>query len=277
MSDSRLASRLPAKLRRILEDIPQMALLFSGGIDSRFLGRAAHICGCDVLAIHAFGPHIPNDESDIAPALARQLGLRYGQIRFDPLSIPEVRHNSRERCYGCKKGLIAAVAKRLAATEHFGRVICDGSNADDCKVFRPGQRALAEARVKSPLAQAGLGKAQIRALAGAIGVPFPEQPSRPCLLTRLNYGLTPDPLDLEKIANCESAVADVLTAYDCADINFRLRLLPRPILQLSRFPAAAEKALLECMAKYGFRGAEIWEWGDEISGFFDKPGENALN
>lgn len=92
-----------------------MAVAYSGGLDSRFLCHAALLRGCDVLAVHVFGPHIPAQESAGATAWAQQRGLPLRTARFDPLALPEVASNSPQRCYGCKTGLVQLLRGELAA------------------------------------------------------------------------------------------------------------------------------------------------------------------
>ena len=271
------AAALPGGFVRALRGLPPLAVAFSGGLDSRFLCHAARLCGCDVLALHARGPHIPPEESARAAQWARDNGLPLLTLDFDPLSLPEVSINSRERCYGCKKGLIAAlreVLRERRAGEGSDRLLCDGSNADDLRAFRPGLRALAEAWVRSPLAEAGLGKPAIRALAASTGLDRPEQKARPCLLPRLAYGLAPDAALLARLARAEAALAQLPAPDDDADASalgdFRLRLRPAPLLQVTRPPGALRPLVDEILAGHGFAPCEICETSG-VSGFFDAP------
>ena len=202
-----LAQALPQALARRLRAMPPLVVAFSGGIDSRFLSHAALLSGCDVLAVHARGPHIPAGESAHALAWAEGRGLPLLVVDFDPLSLPEVATNSRQRCYACKTGLLAAIGAALARAGQQGRVLCDGSNADDLVAYRPGLRALQEADVMSPLAESGMDKAAIRAAARATGLDDPDQRARPCLLTRLAYGLAPDADVLARLAAAEEALS----------------------------------------------------------------------
>ncbi|MFT4300607.1 MAG: PP-loop family protein [Desulfovibrio sp.] len=206
---------LPKELTRILRDLPPLVVALSGGIDSRFLCHAAQLCGCDVLAVHARGPHITAGESAGALSWAERRGLPLLVVDFNPLSLPEVSNNSQERCYACKAGLLAAIGAALAQAGQLGRVLCDGSNADDLNAFRPGLRALKEAGVVSPLAQAGMSKATIRNAARATGLDDPGQRARPCLLTRLAYGLEPQKETLARLAAAEEELA-ALTLADHA-------------------------------------------------------------
>lgn len=207
---------LPEELTRVLRGLPPLVVALSGGIDSRFLCHAAQLCGCGVLAVHARGPHIPAGESAWALSWTQRRGLPLLVVDFDPLPLPEVTNNSQERCYACKTGLLAAIGAALTQAGQPGRILCDGSNADDLNTFRPGLRALKEAGVVSPLAQAGMSKAAIRAAARATGLDDPEQRARPCLLTRLAYGLEPQRETLVRLAAAEEELA----ALTLPDLSF---------------------------------------------------------
>ncbi|WP_291438632.1 PP-loop family protein [Desulfovibrio sp.] len=284
---------LPQGLVRLLSGLPPLAVAFSGGIDSRFLCHAALLGGCDVLAVHARGPHVPAEESDSALAWARARGLSLLVVDFDPLPLPEVAANSRLRCYACKQGLLATVAEALARAgeavdnapagkgHHGARLLCDGSNADDLTAFRPGLRALKEAGVVSPLAEAGMSKGAIRAAARATGLDDPDQCARPCLLTRLAYGLAPQKDVLHRIAAAERCLAalrdngDVGSAASglvagCALGDFRLRLVPQPVLQVQFLPEALESPVRRILEAHGFMNCELLV-GQGVSGFFDRP------
>lgn len=252
---------LPANLKSILASLPKIALALSGGVDSRFLGHAALLCGCEVMAINAAGPHIAPKDSEWAREWSRKLSLPLIPIEINPLDLEEVETNSNLRCYACKKALLAKMSAVLAACGPEWK-ICDGANFDDLSGYRPGLRAAREAGVRSPLAEAKIGKAEIRRLARETGLDFPGQPSRPCLLTRLNYGLKPDAEILARICACEDEIA---SAYG-KTLEFRLRLLPEPVLQLTAEPPAGLETIL---SRHGFKDARM-QIAEKISGFFDE-------
>ena len=259
------------KLRACLRGQP-LALAFSGGLDSRFLAFVARQCGADMLLLHACGPHVPPAETACALRWAARQGLPLVQVAYDPLSLPGVAENSRERCYCCKSGLFARLADELAARGERRR-LCDGTHADDLLRFRPGLRALREAGIWSPLAACGMGKEDIRRAAVALGMDDPEQKARPCLLTRLAYGLAPDAATLRAVAAAEQAVADVLAGSGMSagqPADFRLRLTPLPVLQCTPLTAAGRETVLTALAARGFPDAILREEAD-ISGFFDRP------
>jgi pyridinium-3,5-biscarboxylic acid mononucleotide sulfurtransferase len=172
---------LDAYLRRLR----RAALLFSGGLDSSLLlAAAARALGPGLTAITFTGPHTVPGELAAAWALARRFGVRHLVRRFDPLSLPEFRHNRRERCYACKRAIIHQAREMAAARSHL--VLWDGTNADDLADFRPGLRALREMGVESPLLAAGLGKGAIRALSRDLGLDARRSPQS-CLATRFTY------------------------------------------------------------------------------------------
>lgn len=170
------------------------ALLFSGGLDSSLLlAAAARVLGPGLTAITFTGPHTVPGELAAAWALARRLKVRHLVRAFDPLSLPEFRDNTLERCYACKQAIITRAWE--IATALGVQVLWDGTNVDDLAEFRPGLRALQEQGVESPLLLAGLGKAGIRALSWNLGLDG-ARPSQSCLATRFpcNIELTADGL-----------------------------------------------------------------------------------
>jgi len=256
--------------RRLVTELTRLApglIAVSGGLDSRFLAHVARRLGLPFHLLHLTGPHIPAAESRAALAWCAGLGLPHHRLTVDPLALPEVLSNTRERCYACKKQLFAA-AMELAGSLGLANVL-EGSQASDTTAFRPGRRALAELGVKSPLAEAGLTKPDIRRLGATLGLSAPDQPARPCLLTRLDYGLSPDAALLVRLAAAEEALAAL------GLVEFRLRLTAGgSCLQIAS--AEAEKArerageAAEILARHGFAAARML-LTESVSGFFDKP------
>lgn len=252
---------LPAKLRAILETLPKIAIAFSGGLDSRFLSLAAQICGCEIILLNGGGPHISPHDTAWAKKWASANAFSIFFLRWDPLDLPGVSTNSRKRCYACKHSLLLEMKTTIA---NFGPDwrLCDGTNQDDTKVWRPGLQALQEAGAISPLMEAGMGKKEIREIGRKIGLDFWQQSARPCLLTRLNYGLKPEASRLALVAACEEEIEG-----KCKDLgDFRLRLLPEPVLHYTGHKSPELQAILE---RYGFKNIRIQKLA-AISGFFDK-------
>lgn len=180
------------KLAVYLRDIGRHGVLLalSGGVDSALLldmlAEAAAEEGFPLRAATFSSPLQPETDASAARELAERHGVPHRVVRIDLLADPILRQNPRDRCYLCKKRLFETL-KKIAAEENLG-LIADGTNADDLGQYRPGLRALRELNIISPLAELGMTKAEIRALAERRGVPVAHRPSSPCLATRLPYG-----------------------------------------------------------------------------------------
>ncbi|MBZ2172379.1 hypothetical protein EKK70_09020 [Desulfovibrio sp. DS-1] len=278
---SALPPALPPALLDLLTTMPELAVALSGGLDSRFLTHAALLAGCRVTALHITGPHMPPRETAEARRWATARGATFTTVPLDPLTIPAIAAGDRDRCYHCKHAAFTALLATAAPLP-----LCDGTNADDLTAYRPGLRALRELGIRSPLAEAGLAKADIRALAARTGMDRPNQAARPCLLTRLAYGMRPDAATLARLAAAEEELED-LGLWD-----FRLRLAPGapPCLQLgpahampqaatagttaagttpANFALPPPDALHRILARHGFVDAAI-EADGPVSGYFDR-------
>jgi uncharacterized protein len=180
-------------LRSLLADMKMAVIAFSGGVDSALLLRAAaEVLGQNVLAVTAVSATYSPGELDHAKAYAGSLGIRHRIIPSAELDLEEFVRNAPDRCYHCKRDLFGLL-KRVAESEGISFVL-DGSNADDCRDYRPGRKAAEELGVRSPLGDVGLTKAEIRDLARAFGMPMWNKPSLACLSSRIPYGtrITPE-------------------------------------------------------------------------------------
>ncbi len=164
-----------------------LLVAFSGGVDSSYLAWAAHrALGSDALAVTAVSPSYPDSHRSMALEVVEGFGLAHRFVDTHEMDRADYRKNAPDRCYYCKTELFE-VTGRLRDELGFAAVAY-GVNTDDTGDFRPGHRAADEHGVLSPFLDVGLGKAEIRALSRAAGLPTAELPASACLSSRLPYG-----------------------------------------------------------------------------------------
>jgi uncharacterized protein len=194
-----------AELERVVSTVPSALVAFSGGVDSSVVAAAAfRVLGRHVVAVTAVSPALASGELDGARAVARAIGIEHQVVQTHELAREGYRRNDRDRCYHCKVelyGVLGAIAERRGSA-----TVLSGANVDDLGDWRPGLRAAAERGVRHPLVEAGLGKADVRAIARELGLPNAEKPAAPCLASRLPYGTPVDPGVLARVDRAEAAL-----------------------------------------------------------------------
>jgi uncharacterized protein len=185
-----------AKLEGIIAECGSGLLAFSGGVDSTFLlSVAKDVLGGKLLAVTAVSPVVQPGEVESARGLAKKLGVAHEVIRTDEIMHEKYCSNPPERCYYCKHVLFSRLIE--LALERGLACVMEASNADDRGDYRPGLRAVSELGVMSPLIEAGLTKAEIRAMSRDRELPTWNKPALACLASRFPYG---ERITVEKLA-----------------------------------------------------------------------------
>lgn len=176
-----------SSLRESMRALGSAVVAYSGGVDSSVVLKLAHEeLGARALAVIGRSATYAASELQAALVQARALGIEPRVIATAELDDPRFANNPSNRCYFCKGELYTQLAE-LARREGYEAVL-DGTNADDLKDHRPGMKAAHEKNVRSPLAEHGLSKADVRALAHGLGLPSADKPAMPCLSSRFPYG-----------------------------------------------------------------------------------------
>jgi uncharacterized protein len=185
--------------------LDSLMVAYSGGVDSAFLAATAHrVLGSRMIAVLADSPSLARRDFEQACEFARAQGIPLRIIATEELSRPEYQRNDAHRCFHCKDELFDAM-ETLGASLGF-ESIAYGMNVDDTQDFRPGQRAAKEHAVLAPLAEAGLTKIEIRALAKAAGYSLWDRPAAPCLSSRVEYGRAVTPEILAQVEKAEESL-----------------------------------------------------------------------
>ena len=161
-------------------------LAYSGGVDSSFLLKAMKLSGMRFLAVTACSGTMPEKDFQDAVSFAKETGVEHLVINTDELSNESFASNPRDRCFYCKEALFRKLID-IAAERGYGQIF-DGTNTDDLDDYRPGLRAAALYGVRSPLAENGFSKEDIRGMSRELGLSAWNRPSSPCLSSRFPYG-----------------------------------------------------------------------------------------
>jgi len=250
---------------RLLEEVAgygRSLVAFSGGVDSSVaLAAAVRALGPgEAAAVTAVSPSLPAAELAAARAFCAALGVAHYTPMTRELDVADYRRNDPRRCYFCKSVLLDT-ARELAASHHFATVIT-GTNASDVTAgFRPGIRAAAERGARTPLADLGLTKPSVRAIARLWQLNTWDKPAAACLASRVAYGITVTPARLARIERAEAAVRRRLQARGCAVRDLRVRDLGETVrleLDADAVPQArGDPDLLSAIGAAGFGGAAV--------------------
>jgi pyridinium-3,5-biscarboxylic acid mononucleotide sulfurtransferase len=214
-----LTARATSHVAAQLAGTGRLGVAFSGGVDSSvLLALAARALGADrVVAILGVSPSLAADERAAAHDVARQVGVPLAEIETHEGDRAAYRANGPDRCFHCKDELFTRIDAAVAMAHRLD-AIAYGENADDVRrTDRPGARAAASHRVLTPLATAGLTKADVRAVARSLGLSSADKPAAPCLASRIPHF---SPVSPEKLGQVERAEA-ALRRLGFADLRVR--------------------------------------------------------
>ena len=240
------------QLRSIFNDMERALIAYSGGIDSTLVAKIAHdVLGDKSLAVTAESPSLMLEDLEAAKYQAEQLGLVRRIVNTHEMENPNYTSNPTNRCYFCKSELHDTL-KPLAVAEGYPYIV-DGLNADDLQDYRPGIQAAKERGVRSPLAEVGLSKLEVREMSKYLGLPWWDKPSQPCQRSRIPYG---EPITVEKLSRvgqCERylrqlGVRNLRVRSDGE--TARIELPPR---EIKDFVATVDlDSLVAAFQEYGF-------------------------
>jgi len=249
-----LAARRPAMLRAFRAK-GRVLVAYSGGVDSGLVAKVAwDALGADALAVIADSESLSRWELSDAKAEAAEIGIPLRVVPVSELASAEYAANPVNRCYFCRSEL-AAVLSGIAASEGFA-TIADGIHASDLGEVRPGIPAMDEAGFWHPLLEFGLGKADVRAIAKAVGLSFWDKPSNACLSSRIPHGTV---ITIDLLRQVEAA-EEVLRSRGFRQVRVRhqgetarIEVPPEEIPRLK----AIHEDVQEALVGLGFRDAVV--------------------
>jgi uncharacterized protein len=190
------------QLKTIFAEMEQALIAYSGGVDSTLVAKIAYdVLGDRALAITAQSPSLLPEELEDARIQAATIGIPHQVVATHEMDNPNYTSNPVNRCYFCKSELHDTL-KPLAIQRGYPYVV-DGVNADDLRDYRPGIQAAKERGVRSPLAEVGVTKAEVRQLSQQMGLPWWDKPAQPCLSSRFPYGEEITIAKLQRVGRAE--------------------------------------------------------------------------
>lgn len=242
------------QLLSLIRSFVRVAVAFSGGVDSAVVAKAAQLALADgAVAVTGTSASLADGELESARQLAALIGIRHVVISTEEFANRSYTRNAPDRCYHCKTELYQQL-DGLVEQLGLGTVL-NGANLDDLGDYRPGMKAAAEHQVRSPLAECGFRKADVRALAAYWKLPVADKPASPCLSSRVAYGEEVTPGRLSMIDQAEGFLrqegfGEVRVRYHRGD----LARIEVPLEQLHRLNEPALRARLTSrLQNLGFR------------------------
>lgn len=256
---TRSAAAKEEQLAAWLRARESIAIGYSGGVDSAYLATVAlATLGAErVVAIIGRSASYPESQWATARSVAATIGLTVLEIDTDELNDPRYAANPTNRCYFCKTELWSRLVP--AARVRGMTTVADGTNADDLLDHRPGAKAAREHGVVSPLADFSFSKADIRERSRAHGLPTWQQPSSPCLSSRIPYGTPVTVGRLRRVEQAEAALRELGVSGDLRVRHFGdLARVELGALELARWSASVRREqLVAAVVAAGYDRVEI--------------------
>jgi pyridinium-3,5-biscarboxylic acid mononucleotide sulfurtransferase len=258
-------SELERKQQQLLASLRELgscAVALSGGVDSAVVAKAAFLSlGNRALAVTGASSSLAAGELEAAQTIARLIGIPHRVVHTDEFSQPSYTRNAPDRCYHCKTELYTQMERLLP--ELGVAAIVNGANADDAGDYRPGMKAAGEHRVRSPLAECGLTKSDVRKLAAAWELPVWDKPASPCLSSRVAYGQEVTPERLEMIDRAEKFLRQ--HGFRICRVRYHAGDLASVEVPREEVPRLVEPALLAAveaeLTRLGFRSVTVDQAG----------------
>lgn len=190
------------QLKTLFADMEQALIAYSGGVDSTLVAKIAYdVLGDRALAVTAVSPSLLPEELEDAQIQAAQIGIRHQVVHTQEMDNPNYTANPVNRCYFCKSELHDTL--KPLATQLGYEYVVDGVNADDLRDYRPGIAAAKERGVRSPLAELGVSKAEVRQISQQLSLSWWDKPAQPCLSSRFPYGEEITVAKLQRVGRAE--------------------------------------------------------------------------
>ncbi len=255
-STEQVLRRAEESIGKQLRDVRRLGVAFSGGVDSSALAAlAVRLLGPErVVAVLGVSPSLAADERAAAHEVAAAIGVRVVELHTRETEVAAYAANGPDRCFHCKNELFARISDELVAAEGLDAVAY-GENADDAlRPDRPGAAAASAHRVLRPLAEAGLTKADVRAIARQLRLPCADKPAAPCLASRIPHFHLVTPEKLGQVDRAERALRELGFSDGRVRHHGDIARVELPVAELAR--AATEptrRALVDALVAQGFR------------------------
>ncbi len=240
------------QLQSLFSQMDRALIAYSGGIDSTLVAKVAvDVLGDRALAVTADSPSLLPEDLEDARIQAAEMGITHEVVQTHEMDNPNYTANPVNRCYFCKSELHDTL-RPLALKRGYPYVV-DGVNADDLHDYRPGIQAAKERGARSPLAEVGISKLEVREISRLLGLPWWDKPAQPCLSSRFPYGEEITVAKLQRVGRAERYLRQlglktlrVRSEKDTARIEL-------PAEQIQEFVTHTDlSALVAAFQSYGF-------------------------